>query len=103
MQLITKKQRILIIFAIIFIIGCVILPDIIYQNIPKVDAVSTEVKKITVSKNTVGKVFSTGEHSIVLSDSCVIKKVHIKQGDYILKNDVLADVDIEKTFNFLCK
>lgn len=92
-----KTSAIICLCAIIFLLGCICLPDVIMNMIMKVETVNATSRDVILKTSANGKIANRTEREYSVSFDCVIKKISVKAGDYVNSGDVIAEIDIDKT------
>lgn len=98
-----KRYWFLSLAAIIFIIGSVALPDLIYSSAIKVNTVEVSLKDVNITKNVTGKICTYGEQEIYAQTDCIIEKVYAKTGDYLKKGEKIAKINKDATKKLILK
>lgn len=98
-----KRYGYLALAIIIFLLGSVALPDLMYSAAIKVQTVDVERRDVHITKNVPGKICTYGEQEIAAQTDCVIEKMYAKTGDYLKKGEKIADIDREDTIKMLLK
>lgn len=91
------KFKVLMAAVAIFMLGAVVLPDIMYNSAMKVDVIKAKKESVEIIQSGVGKIVSTDEKTVISDYDLVIKKVLVKDGEYVKKGDKIIEVDVQAT------
>lgn len=91
------KFKVLMAAVAIFMLGVVVLPDIMYNSAMKVDVIKAKKESVEIIQSGVGKIVSADEKTVISDYDLVIKKVLVKDGEYVKKGDKIIEVDVEAT------
>lgn len=92
-----KKRRIIYFFAAVFLLGAVVLPDIIYSAVPKSALADVQLRDVSITKTVSGRVTAKTKAAVTADYAAVIGKFFCAEGDYLKKGEIVAQIDCDKT------
>lgn len=92
-----RKFLILFCCCSVFLLGSVMIPDLMFSKIERVQTVKATSEDVPIYQTVSGKIISVGEKQVNADVGFVAEKVLVKNGEFVKKGDKLIKIDKEKS------
>ena len=93
------NKKFLIIFGCcaVFLLGSVIIPDVMFSKIERVQTVKATAEDVPIYQTVSGKIISAGEKQVNADVGFIAEKILVKSGEFVKKGDKIIKIDKEKS------
>lgn len=92
-----RKYTILFFCCAVFLLGSVMIPDLMFNQIERVQTVRATQEDVPIYQTVSGKIFSVGEKQVNADFGFVAEKIMVKSGEFVKKGEKLIKIDREKS------